>query len=208
MLDLDEAQFLAELMNFKEKTPQEVLAEEMKARGLRNVDVGKSLGLKNPSIQVSEMLNPKHPYRFGANRQKRLARVWGLPDDHFRNSTKRAQLEVYRRHIWKHFQVTETYQRLNPHQRWAVECVWKHIPIEAPPKHAVAKKPYLDGAFLEAFGTSLLIPSQYTTEEIVFAIVENAALDEANAQDSKPVDVLLKAAPKAAPRKKKPSKRK
>lgn len=168
----DEADLFAELMNFIAKSPQQLLRELLEEKGLRNVDLGKMLGLRNPSLAVTGMLaddKPGKPRRFGAPRQRKVAKLFGLPPDYFTSATIGAKLDAHRRSMWRQFTESPVAALLSPEQGEIVKWICDEAPL---------RKPYLNASFLKAVALALLDPDRYTSEELVFAAQENEELSD------------------------------
>jgi hypothetical protein len=161
MLYADESVLLSQGM----KTPEEVLREALKTKGISPTDLGRQLGYKNPYQAVHSLMVGRR--KFGRELQERVADILGLPRDHFEAPDRTAARELY---IHKEF------------QKFLLTDIGRGIDDET--RRTLAGMPFTGRrlptvALYQAIALSMR--GDHTTEEIGTDIVLNEPLDVINA---------------------------
>lgn len=87
------------------KSPRELLAEALDEKSLRQVDLGRLLGYKNPYHAVHQVLIGKRP--FSKRLQERVADLLGYPKNHFSAPDETAKRVAYVHRTFQAFLRTE-----------------------------------------------------------------------------------------------------
>jgi hypothetical protein len=157
------------------KSPRELLADALAEKGLRQVDLGRMLGYKNPYHAVHQVLMGKRP--FSRRMQEKVAELLGYPKNHFGSPDETARRVAYIHRTFQTFLHTEIGAKTDEETRRILQGM------------AFTGKRFPTVALYQAF--ALALEGKYTGEQLDQLerdLQLNEQLDQRNENEEPPDD--------------------